>query len=529
MKLTLVDIYPHDTVARYLLSGYFLKAYLDKHWAGEKLNVEVLNFSENVKVEDLSRKLIENDADFIGYSCYIWNIEKMVEAIKKVKSQKTNSIHILGGPEISLQRIHSLSEPHIANFYVIGEGEKKLFNLLSYLSSKNEGLVVEPPKGIAYWENDELKYSASSCSDDIVDLDEIPSIYLSNAIDENLYKKQQVFLETQRGCKFKCKYCVYHKFLPSIKYYSIKRAIQELEYLIVDEQVTALRITDAIFTSDLNRAKEIVKHLKTLKESKDIRLPWIYWEFDYTSIDEEFIALTSSLRYREKILNTDELESLDRPQLYSDMLKDYTVINSIGVESFCDESLMAVGRRRIDIAKFKKFMELARKHNIVVKMDMILGLPFETLQTYFKGLEIILPFLKNTDHILNLHRLQILPGSELEELTDQYQIKYSRSAPHIVYSTNALSEAAITLGLRLSAVLSRIVNSPMRSLFFKAWGHSGENLRSMIEKIYGRICESKELAKSRLVHDKTLYDSYWNDEIYREIPTKFIDNLLRSY
>ena len=111
----------------------------------------------------------------------------------------------------------------------------------------------------------------------------------------------------------------------------------------------------------------------------------------------------------------------------------------------------------------------------------------------------------------------------------QYQINYSRSAPHIVYSTNALSKADINLGLKLSAVLSRIVNSPMRSLFFKVWSHSGENLRSIIEKIYGRICESEELAKSRLVQDESLYDSYWNDEIYREIPTKFVDNLLRSY
>ena len=124
MKLTLVNIYPSETVARYLLSCYVLKAYLNRYQNINNLNVEVLNFSDKIKTKDLYKKLLESKADFIGYSSYIWNIEKILEVIKKIKSENKNIIHILGGPEISMQRISSIQQSSGADFYIIGEGEK---------------------------------------------------------------------------------------------------------------------------------------------------------------------------------------------------------------------------------------------------------------------------------------------------------------------------------------------------------------------------------------------------------------------
>ena len=527
MKLTIVNIYPRDTVARYLLSGYVLKGYLDKCWNGENLDVEVLNFNEKVQPEDLSKVLLETRSDIIGYSCYIWNAEKILEVVKKLRAENRNIIHVLGGPEISVQRILSLHQPSVVDYYIIGEGEKKLLNLIKYINAKKKNKDIALPKSVAYWGRDKLKHY-DSYEDSVTDLDEIPSIYLEGVIDKNLYERQQVFLETQRGCIFKCKYCVYHKFLSSVRYYSLERVLQELDYLILEKKVTALRITDAIFTSDLKRAKEIVRHLVELKDVEGVNLPWIYWEFDYNYVDEEFIELTSSLKYKDRILNTDELAPLDRPQLYSDMLEDYTVVNSIGIESFYDKALEAVGRRRLHFKNFDAFMKLTREYNIAVKMDLILGLPFETLGTFFEGLEILLPYFKSTDHVLNIHHLQILPGSELEGLTGEYKIKYSRNAPHTVFSTNTLTEEDINYGLKLSAVLSRIINSPMRNLFFESWERSGEKLFGLVKKMYNEICSSGKFSETPLVKDKMLYDSYWNDLIYRDLPSDFINDLLRK-
>ncbi|UCH12900.1 MAG: cobalamin-dependent protein, partial [Candidatus Omnitrophota bacterium] len=126
MKAVLVNIYSRETVARYLLSCYVLKAYLDKYWEVNNLDVEVLNFSEKIRAEELSKKLIGRKPELIGYSCYIWNIEKILEAIKIIKDKKEGVIHVLGGPEISIQRILSIPWSSSADFYIVGEGEKKL-------------------------------------------------------------------------------------------------------------------------------------------------------------------------------------------------------------------------------------------------------------------------------------------------------------------------------------------------------------------------------------------------------------------
>ncbi len=513
MKLTLVNIYPRDTVARYLLSGYVLKGYLKKYYKTGALEIDVLNFNENAGIEDIREKLAERKPDIIGYSCYIWNVEKILKLISQVRGSIKGAIHVLGGPEISAQRVASLDDPAIADYYIIGEGEKQLLSLIEYIRSKKSG--------------DGLKYPADH-TENVAELDEIPSIYLDGVIEDNLYEKQQVFLETQRGCRYKCKYCVYHRMASSLRYYSKERVIRELDHLIVDKRVTAVRIIDPIFTSDLPRAKEIVRHLVDLKGRAGIRLPWVYWEFDQYSVDEEFIRLTASLKYRDRIANTDEIPALDRPQLYSDMLKDYIVINSIGIESFFEPALQAVGRRRVDLGKFDAFMKMVNAHNVVLKLDLILGLPFETVETYFKGLETLLPYFKKTDHVLNIHRLQILPGSELESLTGEYGIEYSRRAPHIVSRTNTISVPEMEFASKLSAVLSRIVNSPVRSLFFESWARSGEGLEAFTKKLYSQLQSLDNISATPLVKDAAVDDLYWNDRIYRDIPSQVIAGLLKN-
>ena len=283
----------------------------------------------------------------------------------------------------------------------------------------------------------------------------------------------------------------------------------------------ALRIFDAIFTSDLQRAKRIVQHLLELKK-RGIRLPWIYWEFTYRDVDEEFIKLMASLKYRKRILNTDEIPPLDRPQLYSDLLKDYTVVSSVGIESFYKQALKAVGRAGMNIEKFDALMSMAREYNIAIKADLILGLPFETFDSYLEGLEFFVPYFKNTDHILNIHLLSILPGSDLDNLCETYGIKYSQEAPHLVFSTHSFPEEELARASKLSAVLFRVLNSPIRRRFFTAKERTGQNFSWFLKKIFTEITASPEFKKTKLIQNDYVDDDYWNGEIYREIPSQWL-------
>lgn len=525
MKLTLINIYPKDTMAKYLISSYVLKAYLEKFNKDNSIAVNVLNFNEVADPSLIAGAIAVENPDYIGYSCYVWNIEKILAVIKLLKGQ-AKAVHIMGGPEISPNRILTFPQSMAGAFYILGEGEEALLNLLNYFQLPRSDREDRLPAGVACLLDGKLSYLPNTQR--IKNLDDIPSIYLTGAIEDRLYVKQQAFLETQRGCLFKCNYCVYHKNFPKISYYSLDRIFAELQYLIEVKSLSALRIFDAIFTSDIDRAKEIVKYLSVLKNERGIRLPWIYWEMTYNTVDDELVELIATLKYKEKIDNSSYLVPKNRPQHYSEMLKDYTAINCVGVQSFNDQSLKAVGRPRLIMEKFNRFIGIFKKYNVVLKLDLIMGLPFETINSYFHGMELFLPYFQGTDHVLNIHRLQILPGSDLEALCVDYDVQYSENAPHMVNATRHFPAQELSYASKLTAVLARIVNSPLRKEFYAAKERSEKSFFELLENIYNEITSSAVFADTRFVNDSSLDDDYWNSVIYAELPSPWLGDYLKK-
>lgn len=518
MKLLLVGVYPNITIARYLLSIYVLKAHLEKNFEKEFLEVDVLNISNITNPQDICNMIVEKNPDYIGYSCYTWNIEIVIEIIEGL--MKTDSYtNILGGPEISINNALLLCERGIGNYFIIGEGEKKITGLMQYLADEERYSI---PKGVIYRHAGKVIYEDDTLS--FVDLNNEPSIYLSGTIDNNLYKLQQAFLETQRGCKYKCKYCVYHKYMNVIGYIPLDRILLELDHLIIRNKIRSLRLIDAIFTSDLDRAKLIVKHLIEIKRSNILTLPNIYWEFDYTSIDEEFIELVSQLKYNDTICNLNQIAALNRSQIYTDMLQDYTAINCVGQQSFNNKTLKAVGRKPFNKSKFDKFMKTIDRLNVILKLDIILGLPYETPNTYFEGLELLLPYLQGTDHVLNIHLLQIIPGSLLENEIDKYKIK--KNSSNVVVSTCSFTENSMKKASKLTAILFRIINSPLRRHFFYRKYKYNLSLKELLEELYNELSINNKIKTSKLFDDCIVDDIYWNNIIFKEIPSEPLISLL---
>ncbi|MFC1584234.1 B12-binding domain-containing radical SAM protein [Fibrobacterota bacterium] len=525
MKLTFVNLYSSETVARYLLSSYILKAYLLKRFADTPdLTVTILNFRNTADAAKVCEKIKKDQPDFVGYSCYTWNVEKVFDIIKGLKDTPGMG-HVLGGPEINMSRIESLKDSCSRKYFIIGPGEKILADFVSYLYKVSEQRPAEVPEGVAFWSEDKIIYKESTHQ--FSSLDEIPSVYLSGTLEEKFYARQQAFLETSRGCKFKCNYCMYHKNLSSVSYYSLDRVMAEIDYLILDKEIWQLRIFDSDFASDLSRAKKIIEHLIAIKPTCDV-FPWIYWEFTFSGIDEEFIRLSGSLKDRERILNSSTIEPQDKPQCYSDMLEGYHIINCIGIQSFNPKALRSVNRMRVHTQEFFGFMETVNHHNVVLKIDFILGLPFETLDSYFEGLELFLPYLKDTDHVLNIHLLQILPGSKLERKCEEFHIRYALEAPNFVFATNTLPEKELRYATKLTAVLFRVVNSPLRKLIYETKRSSGKAFLEIIRDLYESISAKEEFKTSQLVQKDFVDDYYWNGDIYKEITSAYLADYFRT-
>jgi radical SAM superfamily enzyme YgiQ (UPF0313 family) len=525
-KLVFLNLYPDDTIARYLLSSYTLSAYIHEYYPGiSGLDIKILNHSKDSAEEKIVDALLKENADVISYSCYVWNVNLIIE-IAGLISARTGTVQIFGGPDITIEKIRSsYSNFKDKAYFVIGEGERKIVDLLKYLDPRVGNSRQPLPNGIARWQDDTLIFAPEKTV--ISNLDEIPSIYLNQYIEPRLYEYQQAFLETQRGCRFRCKYCVYHKNNNKISYYSLDRVYRELNYLIIEKKIKALRIFDAIFTSDLERAKNIVRYLIGIREQGH-PLPWIYWEFTYDSVDEEFVKLAEKLKTRELIRNNEDLVALDRPQHYSDMLNGYTAINCIGIQSFNQGTLKAIGRPRFDHERFKIFMDAVNRHNVVLKVDIILGLPVETMNTYFAGLEYLLQFLEGTDHVLNIHRLQILPGTAMEKEADKYSIDYSQEAPYYTFSTEHMTREGMTESARLSALLFRIVNSPLRSQFYTLKEQNPLPLKFLMMEMWSMLEKIPDVRDTPLFMADLVDDNYWNNKIYRDIPSAAMSDILNE-
>lgn len=525
-KICFLGIYPSDTYARYLLAPYLIKSYFSKY-STQDCCIDIFDFSERQADEYIAQKVKDGNYTIIAYSCYVWNIEKVKNIIRTLDNP--NIRHILGGPEITEKTIADLTSDNIGDCFVIGPGEKTFLNLFNFFQGDVSHLREvgrDQSYNVVYVSQGKNKKMFFSCDTDL-ELSTIPSVFLTKILPPEWYRGGQAFLETQRGCRYRCRYCVYHKNMKSVRYYPLDRIKDEISFLICHQNISSLRIFDAVFTSDLERAKEIVRHLINIKETT-MRIPWIYWEFYYNFVDVEFLELSSQLKEQRYICNTDSIVPLDKPQHYSELLEGYNVINCVGVQSLHESSLQAVGRAAIDMEKLHSFFDSVRKYNLVVKLDLILGLPLETPSSFIDGLEILLPFFEKTDHILNIHRLQILPGSGIETDTLKFGIEYVQVSPHYVLSTSTFSKEDLDHIARVSAVMLRVINSPLRSSFFEAKKRSGVRYWQLAIDMYDH-CLKNASTFCEKVNEQSLFDDlYWNHQIYNDLSSVMLKDFLRS-
>jgi len=92
----------------------------------------VLECNINERDDEIFYKLYENakDKKLAGFSCYIWNIEKMLKFAQNLKKLLPDISIVFGGPEVSFydeKEFYSLYP--FVDFLIQGEGEKKLLEL----------------------------------------------------------------------------------------------------------------------------------------------------------------------------------------------------------------------------------------------------------------------------------------------------------------------------------------------------------------------------------------------------------------
>lgn len=208
---------------------------------------------------DLIEKLVEYNADLIGFSCTSLNIQNAMFCAAEIK-KVIDCIVFAGGIHVTLCT-QKVNEDGTFNFLISGEGEE-VFN--EALKQIEEGRVISKVDIAGLVTKDEKKECIaavlSSIDQPIVD---------RRILNVDKYKNKGALLEevpcyslfSSRGCPFMCKFCSKPEYFKQYRQRKVDRVIDEIKYLINDFGAKAISFREDNFTVDLIRVKLFCKRM----------------------------------------------------------------------------------------------------------------------------------------------------------------------------------------------------------------------------------------------------------------------------
>ncbi|SNX55265.1 B12-binding domain-containing radical SAM protein [Thermoanaerobacterium sp. RBIITD] len=359
-------------------------------WYCKPMEIEILEMTINDDTDYILYEILKKMPDVVGFSCYIWNIEKVLKLCEYIKKVKKEIIIVLGGPEASYDAENLLKISQI-DFIVLGEGEITFKELLARFCT---GGNIDDLDGIAYRTNESIIVKAKA---DYVNLDDIPFPYSDEEISDRL-----VYYETSRGCPFRCSYCL-SSLDNKLRYASIEKVKVDLNALS-KMGAKIVKLIDRSFDSNIKRAIEILNIIRELKGDTVF-----HCEVNPELINKEFI---------------DSLKGIeDRIQF------------EVGIQTTNKSTLINVSRNP-DVESALNGIKLIVDAGIKVHVDLIAGLPGDSFDSVADSFNDV--YKLNPDEI-QLGFLKLLKGTNLRKYKDKYGIEFRSDAPYEVLKTSTMS------------------------------------------------------------------------------------------
>ncbi len=407
MKFLLVAVnakYIHSNPAVYSL----------KRFAGEYTDaVEIAEYTINNRMEDILEDIYRRKPDVIGFSCYIWNIG-MVEKLMGELHKLLPALPVfLGGPEVTYDADKLLRKyPYLTGIF-IGEGEATFAQVVKYYVKKNPESLEDIP-GL-------MLRSGMTPARKPLNLTDVPFLYDDMAP----FTNRIIYYETQRGCPFRCSYCL-SSIDKTVRFRDIEVVKKELAFFL-EKKVKQVKFVDRTFNCNHDHAMAVWQYLY----DHDNGVTNFHFEIAGDILREDEIALVAKMR----------------PGL---------VQFEIGVQSTNTDTLREI-RRVMDIEKLKQVVTaLKAAHNVHIHLDLIAGLPYEDYDSFARSFDDVYAM---EPEQLQLGFLKVLKGSYMAEMAESYGLVYTDYAPYEVLYTNWLSFTEICRLKRIEEMVEIYYNS----------------------------------------------------------------------
>ena len=426
--------------AKYIHSNpgvYSLRAFARTKIPGA--DIEIGEYTINHQMDLILQDIYRRKPDFIGFSCYIWNISYIMEIVRDVKKVLPEAEIWLGGPEVSYDAKKVLTREPDVRGIMRGEGELTFTELVraylqrektsvpdGYAGESFRGQAKEKTSGCA--ENTRMPENAEgeNAHSDRLDLSQIPGITYRAAngeIEEHGpqrllsldeipfyyddmagFENRIVYYESSRGCPFSCSYCL-SSIDKTVRFRSLDLVLPELQFFL-DHKVPQVKFVDRTFNCKREHTLGIWRYLV----EHDNGITNFHFEVSADIFDEEELELIGKMR----------------PGL---------IQLEIGVQSTNPDTIREI-HRHMDLVKLKRAVDRVYDYrNTHQHLDLIAGLPYENYESFMRSFDDV--YRMRPDQ-LQMGFLKVLKGSYMEEQVAAYDLKYRGIPPYEVLSTKWL-------------------------------------------------------------------------------------------
>lgn len=364
-------------------------------------NASILEFSINDALQSVAEKILMNSPNIVGIGVYIWNAleaSELVQIIKKVSPQTTV---ILGGPEVSYAPLRVNFGN--ADFIIQGEGDTAFYDLCKNI------INATPP------ENKIIKMSMPSLKEI-----ELPYKYYTDEDIQNRY----IYVELSRGCPFECEFCL-SSMDEKVRAFNLDKVLEEFENLW-QRGARNFKFVDRTFNLNMRTANRILDFFLEKEE------PYFA---HFEVIPDHFPA---SLRKKISQFPHGALQL------------------EIGIQTLNPEIANNISRQLLLDKIEENIIFLENETEAHIHLDLIVGLPGETLESFGKNLD---ELVRLSSCEIQIGILKKLSGTHISRHDETFGMVYSDLPPYDILKNNQLSFHDIQIMKRFARFWDLTYNS----------------------------------------------------------------------
>lgn len=475
-----------DSVFQNSLALDYIRAYaLADPLIASHAEIKVMVFPPSVKDKEVESAILDYSPDMVGFSTYLWNIQRSLKIANSIKTINKDVSILLGGVEVSYESDKVLLENAFVDFVIEGEGEIPFRELLKDFRGK--GVIEGAVPGLWIRQSDNV--IRTSPRQALLDLNDIPSPFTTTQ--SSLHDlKGNVLYESYRGCAYSCAFCLYHRNGIAIRKLTMERIEQDLKAILVS-QCECIRFVDAMFNYDRKRTFHILELLRGTDKYVEV-------EISAELLDEEMIEMFASCGIRHV---------------------------DVGLQTTERMSLTEINRKwhRPDVFA-RNVRKLSSYPQMTVNVELIVGLPEDNIETFKRSLDTAVSH--SPDHV-SAYRLLLFKGNELRNREKELGLQYHDCPPYSLISSKSFSEEDLSIADTILFAHFALFNSGIGRWAMKLAEDSWGMKPSEIYEAFRNHCiESGLFSKSQMIEAIKWYSV--GNRFDRTFPKAFDIDIMKS-